>query len=143
MNQLPPVIRDQRKVDEEHVRLLALFHFVFAGLGLLGIAFLLMHYAFMHAIFMNPEMWKNEKGGPPPAVFFQIFKWVYLFGGMFFVMGAVLNLLSGMFLRRRKNRTFSIIVAALDCLQIPFGTALGVFTIMVLVRDSVRELYRN
>ncbi len=29
---------------------------------------------------------------------------------------------------------FSIVVAGLDCFQIPFGTALGVFTIIVLSR---------
>jgi hypothetical protein len=34
-----------------------------------------------------------------------------------------------------------LIIAVLNCLQIPFGTALGVFTIIVLSRDSVRELY--
>ena len=56
-------------------------------------------------------------------------------------MAAIGNLLSGLYLRARKYRMFSIIVAALNCLQIPFGTVLGVFTIVVLVRESVRELY--
>jgi hypothetical protein len=36
---------------------------------------------------------------------------------------------------------FSIVVAGVNCLQIPFGTALGVFTMMVLLRDTVRQSY--
>jgi hypothetical protein len=36
---------------------------------------------------------------------------------------------------------FSLVIAGLNCIQIPFGTALGVFTIIVLLRDSVREAY--
>jgi len=39
-----------------------------------------------------------------------------------------------------RNRFFSLIIGGLNCLQIPFGTALCVFTILVLSRDSVRQL---
>ena len=95
----------------------------------------------MFSIMGNPEIWKDQKGGPPPAEFFAIFKWVYLFLGGLFVAGGVLNLLSGMFLRNRQNRLFSLIVAGMNCLQFPFGTVLGVFTLIVLMRDSVRESY--
>jgi len=36
---------------------------------------------------------------------------------------------------------FSLIIAGINCVQFPFGTVLGVFTFVVLLRDSVRELY--
>jgi len=135
-------MRDQRKIDADHLRLLAIFHFVVAGLALIGIGFLCLHYAFMNAIINNPEMWKNQKsGGPPPEQFFAIFKWFYLFFGGFLVLGGIGNLLSGLFIQRRKNRTFSLIIAGVNCIQMPFGTALGVFTFVTLLRDSVRETY--
>ena len=51
--------------------------------------------------------------------------------------GAAVNLYSGLFLRKQTHRTFSLVVAGLDCLLIPWGTVLGVFTIVVLTRDSV------
>jgi hypothetical protein len=35
----------------------------------------------------------------------------------------------------------SLIVAELNCLQFPFGTVLGEFTFVVLLRGSVIELY--
>jgi hypothetical protein len=143
MNALPPVFRDQRKIDSDHLNLLSIFHFVGAGFAVLGILFLLVHFAFLRMFFANPKMWENQKGGPPPAEFFAVFKWFYLVGAVWFAASAVLNLLSGLFLRAKKHRTFSLIVACINCLHMPLGTVLGVFTIIVLVRDSVRQLYET
>ena len=143
MNELPPLTRDQRKIDANHLNLLAIFHFVGAGLSLIGIAFLLAHYTFMHAIFTNPEIWKDQKQPMPmpPEQIFAMMKWFYLAGAVWFVSSGVLNLISGLCLRARKGRTFSLVVSGLNCLHLPLGTVLGVFTIVVLIRDSVRELY--
>ena len=138
-------MRDQRVVDREHLRLLAIFHFIVAGLAVAGIGFLFLHYSLMSAVFNNPQMWqgKPNQAPPLPQEFFAVFKWFYVIGGIFLVLAAVGNVLSGLFLQARKHRVFSIVIAALDCLQIPFGTVLGVFTIVVLVRESVAELYQR
>lgn len=136
----PPPLAARR--DREHLRLLAVFHFVFAGLSLLGIGFLALHYGLMHAFFANPDMWKQAQGTPPPELF-AAFKWFYLVFGAICLAGFLLNLLSGLGLRRQRSRLFSIVVAGLDCLQIPFGTVLGVFTIFVLMRPSVQGAYSD
>lgn len=49
--------------------------------------------------------------------------------------------MSGWLIRERRGRVFSLIVAGLDCMCLPFGAILGVFTFMVLLRASVAELY--
>ena len=141
-------MRDQRVVDREHVQLLAIFHFVVAGLALLGAAFVFLHYMIMSTVFMNPQIWQKaqqHQPSPPfnPQEFFKIFVWFYVFFGLCFLLASVANILSGIFLTKRKNRMFSLVVAGLDCLQVPFGTLLGVFTIIVLVRPSVVELYES
>lgn len=144
MTPLPPIINDQQKKDSEHVKLLSIFHFIFAGLALVGIAFLFLHYFAMNAVFSNPALWKSQPGaGPPPQEFFAIFRWFYVVFGILLVVGGLANVLSGLFLRQRKHRIFSLIVGGLNCLQVPFGTALGVFTIIVLLRDSIRESYET
>ena len=142
-NPLPPLPRDQRKIDADQLNLLAIFHFVGAGLAVLGILFLLLHYTFMHTIFANPEMWKNQKQPMPmpPEQLFTIMKWFYLAGAVWFVTSGILNLISGLCLRARKHRTFSLVVAGFNCLHIPLGTVLGIFTIIILNRESVREVY--
>jgi hypothetical protein len=141
----PPPITDRKQiVDDEHLRLLSIFHFVGAGFALLGMLFLLMHYAIMNAFVFNPEFWKSQKNVPPPPLeFMKMFVWFYIFFGTLLATACVLNLLSGIFLRQKRHRIFSLVVGGLNCLQIPFGTILGVFTIIVLSRDSVRVIYSN
>ena len=129
-------------IDHEHLKLLFIFHFVAAGLALAMLLFLCMHYLLMSQMFNNPDLWKDAKNAPPKD-FFKFFIWFYLFFGAILFASGVCNLLSGLFMRQRRHRTFSIVIGGLNCLHIPFGTILGIFTIMVLSRDSVRKLYSD
>jgi ABC-type phosphate transport system permease subunit len=140
---MAPLPRDQRNIDEDHLNLLSVFHFVGAGLSLVGIPFLFLHYAFLHFMFTSTPFWTNQKGEPPPAAIFRMFIIFYIIVGTWLLASAILNTISGLFLHRRKNRTFSLVVAGIDCLHFPFGTVLGVFTIIVLCRESVRQLYEG
>ena len=143
MNGLPPLPRDQRKIDADHLKLLSVFHFVGVGLALLGMLFLALHYAIFHTFLTNPQMWQNAKQPPPPVELFGILKWFYLVMGIWFLASGVLNFIAALGLRARKWRTFSLVVAGINCLHMPLGTVLGVFTLVVLLRDSVRELYET
>ncbi|MES2440759.1 MAG: hypothetical protein V4584_16955 [Verrucomicrobiota bacterium] len=138
-----PFLEHLRRKDDEHLKLLAVFHFVFGGLAILGIGFLVLHYLILNHVMMNPETWKAPGAHPPPRQFFQAFVWFYVIMGTAFLLGGIANILSGIFLRRKRHRTFSLVVAGIDCIQIPFGTVLGIFTIMVLSRESVRQSYAN
>jgi hypothetical protein len=143
---IPPMAAlpiNQRNVDEDHLNLLAIFHFVVAAMTLMGILFLFAHYMMMHFIFTNPDIWKDQKGGPPPEAIFSIFIIFYIIAGAILVVIGVMNVMSGLFIRVRKNRTFSLVVAGIDCLQFPFGTILGVFTFVVLFRESVTAIYER
>lgn len=141
MDTPPPLLRDQRKADAEHLRVLMICHYVLAGLSVLGIGFLALHYLMMSTVFNSPEVWKDVKGGPPPAQLFAVFKWFYLFGAVMVIGHGVLNLISAGCLKARRHRTFSLVVSGLNCIFMPIGTTLGVFTFIVLLRDSVKELY--
>lgn len=50
-------------------------------------------------------------------------------------------ILSGRWIEKRRNRTGSIIIAALCMHSVPFGTALGVFALIALMNDEVRTEY--
>ena len=140
-NPLPPLMRDQRQIDADHLKLIGVFHLVLAGLTLLGLGFLFLHWFFLHLFFGNPEFFKHAKEGPPPEQFFVIFKWFYILFGSCIATGGLLNAISGWCILRRRGRIYSLIVAGLDCAIVPIGTTLGVFTFIVLLRDSVREAY--
>jgi hypothetical protein len=141
MSTLAPLMRDQRKIDEEHLRLLAVFHFVMGGFALLGLALLFAHWFMMQSVFADPAMWKNQPGSPSPEQFFATFKWFYVILGSGIVLAGIANVASGWLIRKRRARALSLVVAGLNCMGVPFATVLGVFAFVVLLRDSVAELY--
>lgn len=103
--------------------------------------FLIAHYSIFNLFFTNPKLWEDQKQGPPPMEIFGVLKWFYLIGAVWIVGSGILNLVSGLCIRARKHRTFTMVVAGINCLHFPFGTVLGVFTLIVLIRESVREMY--
>lgn len=138
---LSPYSSGQRKTDDGHLRTLKICHYVMAGLSVLGIGFIGMHYAFMNMIFSNPEIMENARDAAFAENFFAVFKWFYLLGIVYAVALGIGNLFSAIFIKTRRNRVFSFIVSGLNCLNMPLGTLLGVFTIIVLSRPSVQDAY--
>lgn len=125
--------------DLGHLRLLAVFHFVMAALGALGLLFLIGHYALMHMVMEAAP--QTASNGPSPAEVLAMLRWMYWVLGAAGLLFAAGNLLSGLYLRRQVHRGFSLVMAAINCVQMPLGTILGVFTLIVLLRDSVRRRY--
>jgi hypothetical protein len=142
----PPPIPSK---DAEHLRTLVICHYIKAGLTLMMSAFIPLHYVIMRMVFTNPEFMKEmqnaQKSGQPfpfdPQQFFGIFQWFYVIAGVFMLAAIILTVISGRFIQRRVNRTFSIVVSGFLCLFFPFGTILGIFTLIVLTRESVIRLY--
>jgi len=54
---------------------------------------------------------------------------------------AICILIAGRSLALRKRYSFALVIACIECLFVPFGTILGVFTIVALSRESVRGLF--
>jgi hypothetical protein len=48
---------------------------------------------------------------------------------------------TGRKLTRRASRTFCLVIAGLECALMPLGTILGIFTIVVLTKDSVKQIF--
>lgn len=51
--------------------------------------------------------------------------------------------LSGRFIMQRTHYLYSFVLACVECMFVPFGTILGVFSIIVLSRPSVKEQYKT
>ncbi len=50
-------------------------------------------------------------------------------------------LATGRFLANRTHYRFCLVMAGVECMFIPFGTLLGVFTVLVLVREAVQQQF--
>jgi len=128
--------------DKEHLRLLAIFHYVVAGLAALFSFFPLL-YTTVGAIFIFAARHGTPKPGeePPP----EFIGWILaIVGSLLFLLGvaiAICILIAGRSLAKRTRYWFALVVACIECLFIPFGTILGVFTIVVLSRESVKALF--
>ena len=128
--------------DAEHLRLLAIFHYIVAGLAALFSFFPLL-YTGMGAFFVWAANHPNPKqtGEPPP----EFLGWIFIAcGSFFFLLGltmAVCILIAGRSLAMRKRYMFTFVVACVECIFMPFGTVLGVFTIIALSRESVKALF--
>jgi hypothetical protein len=128
--------------DREHLRLLAIFHYAGAGLAALFSFFPLL-YTTIGAILIFAARHGTPKPGEelPP----EFLGWIFaIVGLLLFFLGiamAICILLAGRCLSRNKHYTFALVMACIECLFIPFGTILGVFTIIALSQESVRTLF--
>jgi hypothetical protein len=126
--------------DDEQLRLLAVFHYVVAGVAALFSMFPLIHLAMGLFIIFDADKF-TSKGEPPPAWF----GWIFVIAASVFILigltMASLILMTGRFLSKRKHHTFCFVIAALECVFMPFGTVLGIFTLIILNRESVKQLF--
>ncbi|MEZ5978495.1 MAG: hypothetical protein R3F34_09775 [Planctomycetota bacterium] len=133
--------RDSESVDREHLRLLSIFHYVLAGITGVGALFPVIHLAVGIAILAGalPE----TAGEDPP----EFVGWLFVaFAGVFIVVGLAMAyalFVAGRKLGRIRGRTYCLVVAAISCVIVPLGTVLGVFTLVVLGRPSVQDLFRE
>lgn len=129
----------QQNEDLQHLKLLSTFHYVHAGLTALVSCFPLIHFTV--GISMLIAGLQARETGP------------FLLGGlMFAVLGgsivllgwvlAVCIALAGRALARQKRYTFCLVLAGIQCAFTPIGTVLGIFTIIVLMRPSVKALFQ-
>ncbi len=127
--------------DEEHLRLLSIFHYVVGGLAALFALFPIFHLILGLVFILAPETFASKNEEPPPAFlgwFFVVFAATFILLGWIF---AVFVIVTGRFLARHKHWLFCVVMAGIECLFMPFGTVLGVFTIIVLMRESTKELF--
>jgi hypothetical protein len=122
--------------DERNLDLLAIFHYIVGGVTALFACIPLIHVAI--GLFFVFGDFSQE--APPPFL-----GWIFvLVGGIVIALGlaaSILIIISGRKLKRRRSRVFCLVVAGLECLIMPYGTILGVFTIVTLTKDSVKRLF--
>ena len=128
--------------DEEHLRLLSIFHYILAAVTAFFSLFPIIHIVIGLVMIYAPEEMGSHGTAPPPAL-----GWMFVvMGSVIIVLGetmAILQLFAGRFLARRTHPTYCFVVACIECLSVPLGTTLGVFTIITMTRPSVKELFEG
>ena len=143
VSEIPQQARDEI-IDEEHLRLLTIGHYITGGFCIAFASIFIFHFIFVLIASANPEFFAghgaNAPGAPPDGVMkvFAVVLGLVILAGWTF---GGLTIYAGRCIKRRAHRSFTFVIAALNLMFMPFGTVLGVFTLMVLSRANVKRLY--
>ena len=126
--------------DIKNLDLLSMFHYIVGGITALFACMPFIH-VFMGLAMISGKFFEDSNGSAPPP----FMGWMFvIMGTVFILLGwslAVCIIVAGRKLKRRKNRVFCMVVAGLECMFMPFGTVLGVFTLIALSKDSIKEIF--
>jgi hypothetical protein len=161
---LPPLAPEveQQIIVRERFRLLALGYYIKGGVGAVFVSFFLFHFIFFLALSFMPESRWQGPARPattaqsasvlpspspapinqgPPVVLLRIVAAVI---GAIILLGwtfGALTIYAGRCVQKRNHRVFVYVMAGLNCFLLPWGTLLGVATIIVMQSPAGRREY--
>jgi len=120
------------KTAKGHVTLVAGLHIGYGSLKLLAALIIYLGVKFAWGFIPDEEDTAREV----LQLVFSILPSVVAFFGIVEVLAGI-SVLS----YKSWSRVFTIIISALNCLNIPIGTAIGVYSIWTLMKPEVLELF--
>ncbi len=125
--------------DERVLDLLGVFHYVVGALMILGASIFLIHLAM--GVAMVTGQFPEGGGDAPP----QFMGWMFIvIPGLLILVAwtlAAFIIYAGKSLRRRTGHGLCLAMAGIECIFMPFGTILGIFTLVTLMKEDVRLLF--
>jgi hypothetical protein len=155
---------EARIVARERLNFLSIGFYVRGGVMLAFSCFFLLYVCMFLGLSLIPESAWNQPAappasatpfglpspaphhvnpGPPPVIFFRIFAGIM--GGIM-VLGWIvggLTAYAGRCIQKRKQKILIYVMAALNCLFIPYGILLGIFTFIVLGSPAALEEFKR
>jgi hypothetical protein len=127
--------------DEQNLKLLGIFHYIMGGFTALFSCMFLLHVAMGIAMLCGALEGEGCSGTPPPralGLLFTIFPSLLVLGG--WTLGGCM-IAAGRKLQHHRSHTFCLVIAGIECMLMPLGTILGVFTLVVLTKESTKTLF--
>jgi hypothetical protein len=128
--------------DLQYLKLLSIFQYVVGGLAALFSFIPIIYVVIGMLAVCIPGTFEGEGEAMPLFI-----GWIFIIiGAVLIVLGwafSVCIIIAGRSLARQVHYMFCIVMAAIECIFMPFGTVLGVFTIIVLTRPSVKEMFEQ
>jgi hypothetical protein len=132
--------QSQRQEDENQIRYLAIANYIYAGINALGVLF----GAGIFLIVTGLLSFNRADIDPDALPILSLVGGTLGFLIVLIPMAAtVLHLMFARCLQTRRAYVFCMVMAAWTCLSVPIGTAIGVLTLVVLMRPSVRQLFEE
>lgn len=116
--------------------------YLIKGILTLLMSFIPLIYIFLGG-FLSTMIEMEEIQDPPPFDIGLIFMIIGVVALIFIVGTGVATILASNYIRDRKNYTFILVVAILNCFSGILGILLGVFTIIEINKPEVKELFEQ
>jgi len=167
MTDPPKVFSERQIIALDRLRLLSLAYYISGAIGAAMVSFLLIHFIVLIGIsFIPASQWDqspskptisqqgspspsaqasaipNKNEAPPPIVFRLIAAAI----GFIIVCGWILGALTayaGYCIKKRKHKLLVLIMAAINCIWIPYGTILGIATILLFQWSEVKAEFKT
>ena len=127
--------------NSQMLDLISIFHYVLAALMYLkgAMAFVLMGIGSIVTIGILADRPADmEEGLVVVGLIFFMVPMIFLTVSW---TAATLVLFAGRRIAKRTNLTYCQIVAGLECLCVPFGTILGIFSLITLTKPEIKETF--
>jgi hypothetical protein len=160
-----PLPEQQQIIARERLQLLSLACYIRGGIVGVFSSFFLIYVLFMFGMTMvpdsawvapppttspasglyssNPTPAPTPQPQPPPKALFRIMAGIF---GFFVLLGWTLGSLTayaGWCITKRRRKVLIYIVAALNCVFIPYGTLLGIALIIVMSSPAARAEFEG
>lgn len=131
----------QAIIDGEHLRLLPIGFYISAAFSaffsLLGLFYVVLGILLAAA----GDTSRGPGNDVPPAVVGWILGGIGCALFVLLLAAAILKFIAGRCIAKRRARVFCMVIGGISCLEMPYGTVLGVFTLIVLGRPSVKAAF--
>lgn len=131
--------KDDQKLKDSFT-ILSVFHYIVGALSFLMSFIPIVYLIIGFVLVVAPggmESGNREEEAMVGWVFLVVSTLIILVG----LTVAVCTVLTGYYLTRRKKYNFCFAVSILECLFFPFGTALGIVTLIMLNKDESKQLF--
>jgi hypothetical protein len=127
--------------ERSQLKTLAIFYFVLSGLMFFTAALSIVQALFFSTFFNAPTV-PSPSQDEFSGLFAGFFVGMAVLLLVFYLTGAILMTIAGLNLRNSSRYTFCLIASIVTCLYFPLGTALGIFSVIFLQKDTVKALFR-
>lgn len=127
----------QSEIAAHDLKLLSIGHYIHGGIMAFYSLLIFLYLALFGAIFAGTV---NQQA-QIPAHLATIMAAVFGAFSLLFALYTLCIFLAGRWLRSHQNMLFIQIISGLNCLFVPYGTVLGVFTLVVLSRPQAKLFF--
>lgn len=123
--------------DEKNLDMLGTLHYVMGAITAILACIPIIHFT-VGIIMLTAGFNGGETAPRLIAVAFIVLSAIIILAGWVL---AILIIIAGKRLKERRSYNFCLVISFIECLIMPLGTVLGIFTIIHLSKEQVKELF--